>query len=397
MNIIGNKKRIAIVGKGTAGSYSALYINQHNLHNHELVWYYDPNKSTQSVGEGSTLVLPETLETGLDFTADNLPEIDATFKSGIRKINWEGSGDFMHYFNLGTYSLHFNSVKLQNLISNHLSKYIPIIDSSITSHSQIDADYIMDCSGTPQNFSNYWEANHIPVNSAYITQCYWEKPEFDYTLTIARPYGWVFGIPLQNRCSIGYLYDKNINTLEEIQEDIKNVFKDFNLTPSTDTNSLYFNNYFKKENHTPRVTFNGNSSFFLEPLEANSIGLMHKNVYRFLQIIDGRNPIDCNKEYLENIISVQRMIMLHYYAGSKFSTKFWDIAFKKAEYFISNNLDSNFKNIYQLSKEYYNQNRINSTNPLHDKLILGQWSVTSYNQNLKELNLYNKLDKLLNI
>jgi hypothetical protein len=42
--------------------------------------------------------------------------------------------------------------------------------------------------------------------------------------------------------------------------------------PSDKTNHLEFQSYYKKNNFSSKVIYNGNSSFFIEPLEATSIG-----------------------------------------------------------------------------------------------------------------------------
>ena len=306
-----HSKKIAIIGKGTAGSLAAANFSFNTPS--EIIWYHDPHSPAQSVGEGSTLPLPLSLSQDLDFNYTSLKEIDGTFKHGIRKINWGGSGDFVHPFPLEASGIHFNASKLQNYIANHLKDKVKIIESRITSHEDIDADYIIDCSGKPLNYKEYNKIDAIPVNASYITPCYWDFPRFDYTLTIARPYGWVFGIPLQNRCSIGYMYNSKINTLEEVKEDVKEVFKQFNLTPGEGAKNISFENYYRKENFTDRVAYNGNASSFLEPLEATTIGTTIWNNEAAKGIVYGDISIDeANTDFLDHLKDVQNMIMIHY-------------------------------------------------------------------------------------
>lgn len=390
-------KKIAIIGKGTAGSLAIASISHRTPA--ELVWYTDPNSLPLSVGEGSTLFLPEELTTTLDMDYQSLKKIDGTFKHGIRKINWGGSGDYIHPFPLKNSGLHFNASKLQKHIQESLQHKYHSVETNIKSHDEIDADYIIDCSGKPSNYKDYNFIDSIPVNSSYITQCYWDFPKFDYTLTIARPYGWVFGIPLQNRCSIGYMYNSNINTLEEVKEDVKNIFEQFNLTPSENAKNINFENYYRKENFSSRVAYNGNASSFLEPLEATTIGTTILNNFSIIEILYNNKDISvANSEYLEELQGVQNMIMLHYLAGSKFNTKFWEFASSKAEQCLKNNIDFKFFKMYQESKFHLSQNRISSLNyrTQHFPEEIGQWTLDSYNINLKELNLYNKIDNILN-
>lgn len=400
MNIIGNKKRIAILGNGTAGCVAASQLTLHQSSSeYELVWYYSPKVQAQSVGEGSILGFPQLNRESLDWGYKELKKIDGTFKHGIRKINWGGSGDFIHPFPLDSCGLHFNATKFQKYAQKTLASRGTLIEKHIEDHNQIDCDHIIDCSGSPKQYSDYNISPYIPVNAAYVTQCYWEYPRFDYTLTIARPYGWVFGIPLQNRCSIGYLYDQNINSLEEVKEDVKSIFSDYNLTPSQDVRSLSFKNYYRKQNFSKRVTYNGNASFFLEPIEATSVGMMMDINLKSLGIVFKEFDVEeQNFLYNEYTKEIQFMIMLHYLAGSKFNTKFWEIAQQKAQKIFEKDVPINFKKVYERCKYYQDIGRTNiMSNEIDPFINVAQWSIESFNINLKELNLYNKIDKLLNI
>jgi hypothetical protein len=394
MNIIKNKKKIAIIGRGTAGSLAASHFSHHT--SDEIFWYYDSNLQSQSVGEGSTLPFPESLHSNLGLKFSDLKEIDGVPKTGIHKIGWGGSGNFLHSFPVGTYGMHFNAVKFQDYVYKKIYSKVTAIDQNILNPLDIDADYIIDCSGAKFSKDKFNAADSMVVNASYITSCYWDYPKFTNTLTIARPYGWVFGIPLQNRCSIGYVYNKDINSLKEIKEDVKVIFEKYNLTPSNDVKSLSFQNYYRKENFTNQVSHNGNASFFLEPLEATSTGVMDGiNRHTYDIIYDNLSVDTANAYYNHNFIGLQIMILLHYLSGSKFSTPFWDSAYQKAEKFLINNIPkTHFLEIYNYSKSLIKSNtfHINSTIP-----ELGQWGVTNYNINLSGLDLYKKIDKLLNI
>lgn len=396
------KPKIAIIGVGTGGCVSTSLLSR-NPNLGEINWFFNPDHPAQSVGEGTTPFFPDMVAQDLKLTYPDLNKIDSTIKTGIRKINWGGTGDFIHNFILGQLGLHFNASKYQELCVKTLPKKgVKIIPKEVHDYTNIDADYIMDCSGTPKDYSEYNEAKHIPVNSAHIVQCSWEKPEFNYTLTIARPYGWVFGIPLQNRCSIGYLYNKNINTLEEVKEDIKEVFKQFNLTPTTKTNSLTFNNYYKKENFTSRVSYNGNASFFLEPMEATSIGSTFHNAQLFDAIISKTISVEeANLNYTNIQEQIQAMIMLHYLAGSRFKTPFWEFAQTQARECLSKKVQENhFKDTFFDSYKYLNP--LNSSySPLipqktsyHDHPY-GTWNSLSFYENMVGLDLYDKINLLI--
>lgn len=325
-------KRLAIVGKGTAGALAASYFSL-RMPNDEVFWYYDPQIKTQAVGEGATPHLSKLLYDGLGFLHEDLPKIYGTFKTGIEKEGWGSEGKmFIDPFPGENIAYHFNAIALQDYIFNKLKnrKNVKFIKQNVIPVT-IDADYIMDCSGVPKSYEDYIEPNTIPVNSVYVTQCYWDYPKFQHTKAIAKKYGWVFLIPLTNRCSVGYLYNKGINNIEEIKEDVQELFERYNLTPSNDTNNFAFNNYYKKNNFSKRISYNGNASFFLEPLEATSIQLMYQINQETFDIINKNLPYESqNESYLNNIEVIQNFLMMHYLAGSKYKSEFWDFAYERA-------------------------------------------------------------------
>jgi hypothetical protein len=384
-------KKLAIIGRGTAGSLAAAHFLRYT--DWEIDWYFDNDIKPQAVGEGANLVLPIVLRNYLNFEHHNLDKIDGSFKSSIYKEGWGKGKAFHHTFPPPDVSYHFNANKLQDYILSQVkdNPCITIKEQNIT-HDEIDSDFILDCSGRPQNYEEFHLSKYIPVNSVHINQCYWDYPRFQYTLTIARPYGWVFGIPLQNRCSIGYLYNNNINTLEEVKEDVKEIFKQYNLIPSENTNNFSFKNYYRKQNYNGRVAYNGNASFFLEPLEATSIGMMHIiNKYSFDIWDNIRKLEDINYSYITSLKEIEYMVMLHYFSGSIYDTSFWKYAKERGEKCI---LESLTQKKYKLDVSF---NEIVNNGVCHEiKKNFGTWTIRSFHQNIIGLGIREKLDNLDN-
>lgn len=326
-------KKITIIGRGTAGCLAAIYFAKQT--DWKIDWIYDPNIKQQAVGEGTTLTVPIRLGLDLDFNVVELQEIYGTPKLGIRKMNWgKANKDFTHAFPPPMHGYHFNAVMLQDYIIKRLTdnQRVNMIYKNITSHGELDTDFVIDCSGRPKDFSEFNLRTEIPVNAVSVKQCAWQGARFAQTLTIARPYGWVFGIPLLNRCAIGYLYNKDINTLEEVQQDAENIYKEFNLTPGEVGNNFTFMNYTKKQNFYENVAYNGNASSFLEPLEATSLYTVIMNNIWAHQVFTKKLSVEeANKNYQDDLDSISDMIMLHYFAGSSFDTEFWKNAKKLAD------------------------------------------------------------------
>jgi hypothetical protein len=318
-------KKLTFIGRGLAGSLTIFHFIRWT--DWEIEWIYDPNIAVQSVGEGTTLDIPKSMYINFGFNAHNLAEVDGSLKLGIWKKNWGKTGkEFIHEFPPGACSYHYNSLKLQDFIMKKVKKYskVKVIEANVPDHDSLDSDFIMNCTGRPTEYHEYILSKSIPVNSVLATQCFWEGARFQYTLAIARPYGWIFCIPLQNRCSVGYMYNNEWNSLEDITKDTKEFCNTLNLNPSNVTQSFSFKSYFKKNVIDNRVVYNGNKAFFLEPLEATSLSYIEyisRNAYDYWN----ENK---NKDILSNDIFVrgkeyETLICLHYLAGSIYDTVFW--------------------------------------------------------------------------
>jgi len=389
-------KKIAIVGNGTAGALAALHF-QNYPNGYELDWYFDPKIPTQAVGEGSNAVLPTNLQTCSGFTHSDLDKIDGMPKLGIYKENWGTANDsFYHDFAPPYVGYHFNAKSLQAYLLEKISsqKHVNIIKGHVESSADIDASYVLDCTGKPTDTESLKEAEGIPVNAAYVTQCFWDMPRFYHTLTIARPYGWVFGIPLKNRCSIGYIYNSDITSLDAIKEDVKNVFDKWKLEPSDKTAELKFNNYFRKRNFGERVGYSGNASFFLEPLEATSITTMDKIQRSAWDYLDDpwTHPLqDINYRYDDYIHQVQRMIALHYYSGSKFKNEFWDFAKDKTAKYLERR-DIKFNEIATRAIKAVDNKTTMRCEPSDE---FGTWPVLSWAVNIEGLGIRDEVADLV--
>jgi len=397
-------KKLAVIGRGTVGCMASLQLRL-NYPDSEIDWYFDPNIKPQSVGEGTTLALPIVLNNTLNFSPKDYPLVDGYVKTGIYKDGWSESGnDFTHDFPSPNVALHFNATKLQDYVFNRVKDYVNVIPKNIDAEN-IDADHVIDCSGRPKTFERHHMSSFIPVNSVHVTQCYWDGPRFSHTLTIARPYGWVFGIPLQNRCSIGYLYNKDINTLEEVKEDVKAIFSDYNLEPSEDTNSFSFSNYYKKTNYTDHISYNGNASFFLEPLEALTFGMANAFLHNSMNVIDGGMSLEeANREYVTVVSQCEKIIMMHYFAGSKYNTKFWDYARERGEACMSYaKYDQAFIDMISSAQDAgpfgtYPERIVGPTAMTKEMAHLKNiWWTGSFVQNLNGLGIRDKLEQTLGI
>ena len=387
--------KIAIVGKGTAGSISAMHFSAWS--NYDIDIYYDSSIKEAAVGEGSQLSLPLLLKDTFDFSYADLPLIDGNYKRAINYIGWGkkefNAYDYLHEFHMPYMSLHFNALKLQNFVKEQLDKRpnINYIDKKINP-KDIDADLIMDCSGSPKELNDKFHIpEYVAVNSVYVQQVYWEEPSIDYTLCIARPYGWVFGIPLANRLSLGYLYNNTFNTKEEVAKDLEELSKQLEVELSSDVNSFSFNNYWRKENYlildgNRKFAYNGNSSFFLEPLEATTIEMIDKvNRHCYDWLHKGQRAFHSQKLYDNWLLEAEVIIMVHYAAGSKYDTPFWKYAEERGKACLSNANENIWKNIIHSEKFDWRKDNYELG------FTGGGWLLHSWFQNLNGLGMYKKI------
>jgi len=417
-------KKVAIIGKGTAGALSAMVVYGYSLHSNEKIlieWYFDSSIATQAVGEGSNLLVPIHLSNSINFEHHQLNELDGTFKHGVAKRNWSKS-HFVHTFKPPLVAYHFNALKLQNFILQKLQSQsnVRIIDKNISS-KEIDADLIIDCSGKPESYEDFILSPYMAVNSVHVTQCYWDYAKFQHTISDAAKYGWVFGVPLQNRCSIGYLYNNNFSSLDQVKDDVRNIFETYGLQPSQDTNSFSFQNYYRKSNFVNNIAYNGNSSFFLEPLEATSTGVIILNARQALTAMENKFHKGYNEklnvEYKKVMEAISVMIMLHYFSGSVFKNHFWEHAEKKAGDCLSHyhKIHPEFRTIIKYCFRCINDERFKNSLFNIDELFkddkkfkslienmpktkdYGTWYYSSWVHNIYELGLYDKLKNHLNL
>jgi len=388
-------KRIAIVGKGTAGVTAAVHF-QRFFPEHEIVWYFDSSVPTQSVGEGSTLELPKNLWNGVGFSNTELKNVNGSYKTGVYKVNWGPKGEnFYSEFPPPNIGYHFSAVELQSYLLEKLKDRVTVVDQNVD-YKKVDADFVFNASGTPKTFENFYKSEYIPLNAAYVVQCPQDRPLFDYTLANARKHGWVFGIPLQNRLSFGYMYNKDISSEEEIREDLQDLIDQYKVKPEGEPNKLTFNNYYRKENFESggRVAHSGNASFFLEPLEATSIGTMDRIQRMAFDIWSGnKSHQQANEEYLNFLNRTELVIMMHYAAGSAHKSDFWDYAQERGEKKLKEaSKDPDFRNMYKLVRQLPSMN-LAPVAPNFPEY--GPWWAGAFYQNIKGLGLEKTLDKLV--
>jgi hypothetical protein len=336
--------KITILGRGNAGCISALhfyhYINFFKL-NIEIELLYDSKIPPVPVGQATTLDLVNFLWASTE--TKNLINFEHTQKKGIMYENWgKKNKKWFHEFPFGSYAIHFNPKTFQDYVINNLKINFKEVDENVINYDKIDSDFIIDCRGAPNDMKEY-DSLINPLNCALLSSLPVDK-DILWTRTVATPDGWCFYIPLQDRVSVGYLFNKSITTENEAENNFKKLFNVEKI------NKVFnFNQYVaKKPIINERVFLNGNKLFFLEPLEATAMNVYQKWCrYIWDCIIAKKHNFNFAENEIKNYINqIQNFILWHYGSGSMYDTSFWEHA----------------KNMYQKNKSIEFEKIINETN-----------------------------------
>ena len=316
--------KVSVVGGGNAGCITALYLSWHNK-DLEVELIYNPDIPCERVGQASVIDQPKLLWAATGFNWYNNP-IHATMKSGIL---YEGFGKYneevIHAFPAESMAMHYCPWEMQKQVLN--SGHFKVIEDEIPDPKDVDADYVFDCRGKPEDYSDYDELIN-PTNAAILAKPKWDTTKALWSRHVATPDGWTFVIPTHSDSPshdycVGYCYNTNITSKEEAESNLLNMF-DVEVTKH-----LKYKNYLAKNPIVDdRILLNGNRLFFLEPLESSSIQAYLECVRFFGNyIITQKAPLEragsSAKRYIKQL---QNFVLWHYQFGSKYDTAFWDYA-----------------------------------------------------------------------
>lgn len=398
--------KVAVIGKGNSACYSLIWLLNHVLYDSkeqiEIEVYHDPSIEIFGAGESTTLEIAKKLGqiTGVNFYNQKyLEELNITPKFGIQYENW--GNNFFSQFSFGTHTFHMSTKDFSNFVIDYSSRFpfVKVVEKNIENPEKVDADYVFDCRGFSCK-KDITRINSIPVNSVHITNIQLNEPicfERTFTKHIATPHGWVFVIPLRNRLSIGHLYNSTISSEEDVirekQSIIQNELSEINRIEINRINrSISFESFYTKNIFDGRTIKLGNNSYFLEPLEANTLSLVSRGLNlmtEYLQvnyenklcqyeknlIIDKINQL--NEDSVKETVN---MINLHYMISPKNKTKFW----KHAYHLSFNHLKKSEDRFKDLIYSATNRLNLNTRNQDYGTLSLSNYSLFLHHNNIPE-------------
>lgn len=357
------KRRIAVVGVGSAGILSLCYMLSNLSNEWDVVSVYDPSVPILGIGESTNPSFIRMLEMGARFSvSEDTESLESTLKFGTKFIGWR-EHEWLNPLIGGGIAVHFNNFKLKEFAFSRFPTLWPekfkVIEGNVDSVTNSDEnvtlsingvnevfDFIIDCRGFPENYDDYHISSCSLLNRCLVHS--FEKFDpIQYTEHIATKNGWMFGIPLTSRKTYGYLFNDTITSLDDAKSDMAE-----HLKISVNELSLKeykFQPYYAKKLVDKRITKNGNRALFYEPISATSINQYHSTCQIIFNYITGQmNEADANATFVYESNTTEDIINYYYHGGTNYDSEFWLQASENAKDNLTDN--SRFKFILE-----YNQ------------------------------------------
>lgn len=316
--------RIAILGAGTTGIIQLLSCIS-VLHESKIDVIHDSKTKIFGIGESSTPQLADLISRSYNLSQNTLEKrFLGTIKCGVKWSGWGDQKNFMIPFMINKIGFHFDTTAFCDFFieTQKRNPNVNFIDMKVDDQTDLSKyDYVIDCRGGVEIDETYEASPLKTVNSALVYRR--NIPgKWNYTVHLTHENGWMFGIPLSNRQTWGYLYDSDVTDDVTAENDIKKYFPGEQLdlikykwTPRYSKNIV---------DETGRYFRNGNRLFFFEPMH----GLSNFYYTYFADqisasIFNGVNPNLLNSEYHRMIDGLSDSLAFHYQHGSKYESSFW--------------------------------------------------------------------------
>ena len=367
--------KIAIIGGGNAGVWTALHYAYYAHKNIEIELIHDPDVETFPVGQGMTPGLSKLL-----YFACNINwyhnDVRATPKLCILYENWsKRNPNLFHEFPFHEIAMQADPKYLQKYILN--SGLFTVKEGNVIDLDTVDADVIFDCRGNTKKNDIEYESLYCPVNSVLLAIGPQNEPQL-WSKHVATPDGWTFVIPnTTETLSYGYLYNSDITSEKEARDNFRELFPEAvgsysqHFEHKDEVVNLPFESYLAKEplridSNERKIILNGNRLAFFEPMEATAVlSYLKVATVTFDWVMSEYDRIPRESEMLiKNFYyEIQKFILYHYIKGSVYDTPFWRDAQTKTtaifeqpdekfQYFINLVKSMDYIDVKQNDKDY---------------------------------------------
>ena len=346
-----------MVGRGTAGSLAAASVTRLLPgRDHELHHVYDSRIPAIGVGEGSWPSLVQELRQLTNLPHETVQQrLKGTRKYGVAFEGWgRRNRDFTHYFTPQqvSYAYHLSADLMADLL--HEGTRAHHIDARVLDIARVEGgarvefdgraperyDLVFDARGFPGELhpDRHIDISFIPTNTAVIRRCpaiVAEEPngpvlQHTYTRAVARPHGWIFVIPLTIHTSCGYIFNRDVSSLAEVESDFDAFLETDGVSEFEPRAVIAFPNFVHRQVYDGAVARIGNAAAFMEPLEATAIVSAQLQIGMVLQTrlnrptenIERDAPV-VNRFLVNNILGYGLFVGWHYSCGSSYESAFW--------------------------------------------------------------------------
>ena len=326
---------------------------------HELHHIYDSRIPVIGVGEGSWPSLVQQLQqlTALRHEAVQ-QRVKGTRKYGVAFEGWgRRNRDFIHYFTPQqvSYAYHLSADSMADLL--HESTRARHIDAKVLNITRVEGgaqvefeglaperyDLVFDARGFPRELrpDQHIDISFIPTNTAVIRRCpaivegEQDGPvlQHTYTRAVARPHGWIFVIPLTVHTSYGYIFNRDVSSLDEVESDFDAFLESDEVSEFEQRAVISFPNFVHRYIYDGAVARIGNAAAFMEPLEATAIVsaqlqigmVLHMRLNRSIENLERDAPV-VNRFLVNNMLCYGLFVGWHYSCGSSYESEFWRYA-----------------------------------------------------------------------
>ena len=349
-----------MVGRGTAGSLAAAAVTRlHPDSDHELHHIYDSRIPVIGVGEGSWPSLVEHLQHLTKLPHETIQQrLKGTRKYGVAFEGWGcRNRDFTHYFTPQqvSYAYHLSADLMAELL--HESTRAHHVDAKVLGITRVDGgarvdfedraperyDLVFDARGFPREIdpARHIRISFIPTDTAVIRRCPAivgdgkDAPvlQHTYTRAVARPHGWIFVIPLVAHTSYGYIFNRGVSSLAEVEADF-DTFLGTDGVPGFEQRAVIpFPNFVHRQIYDGAVARIGNRAAFMEPLEATAIVsaqfqigmVLQTRLSRPVEHLERDAPV-VNRFLVNDMLCYGLFVGWHYSCGSRYDSGFWRYA-----------------------------------------------------------------------
>ncbi len=353
-------RKIAVIGRGTAGSLAAASVARlHPDSGHELHHIYDSRIPVIGVGEGSWPSLVQQLQQLTDLPQETVQQrLKGTRKYGVAFQGWgRRNRDFTHYFTPQqvSYAYHLSADLMADLL--HESTRARHINAKVLNITKVEDgakvefeglaperyDLVFDARGFPRELhpDQHIDISFIPTNTSVIRRCPAIINEAQdglalqptYTRAVARPHGWIFIIPLTAHTSYGYIFNRDVSSLAEVESDFDAFLETEGISEFEQRAVIPFPNFVHRQIYDGAVARIGNAAAFMEPLEATAIVsaqlqigmVLHIRLNRSVANLERDAPL-VNQFLINQSLCYGLFVGWHYACGSKYDSKFWRYA-----------------------------------------------------------------------